>query len=220
LPNTEPPAKIFLVDDDDSVRHALQRLIRSAGYSVHAFGSAQEFLASGYQSAGPACLVLDVSMPGVSGQELYRELQRLKVILPVIFITGHGDIAMGVAAMKAGAADFLPKPIDEKELLRAIGNALSRAIREREEKEERDSIYARLDSLTNREREVLPPLVAGMLNKQIAAELGIVEKTVKVHRARLMRKMKVQSVAELVQLVMKIDFPRNKAAAAATEGGS
>ena len=200
-PPRVPPSAVFLVDDDPSVRKALSRLIRSAGYEVEAFGSARDFL--DYWRAGEddrGCLVLDVRMPGLSGLDLQRELQSANTVVPIIFITGHGDIPMSVKAMKQGAVDFLPKPVKDKLLLTAIEQALERGAQERAAHDEIDDIRRRLDILTPREREVLQLVVTGMLNKQIAYQLGTVEKTVKVHRARVMEKMEVQSLAELVRL--------------------
>lgn len=195
------PRTVFLVDDDASVRKALTRLIRSAGYDVQAFASARDFLnVSLDDSQEPACLVLDVSMPGLSGLDLQRELQAANTLLPIIFITGHGDIPMSVKAMKDGAVDFLPKPVKDKELLNAIEGALARADRDLTQRLEHEDLQRRLDSLTPREREVMTLVVRGLLNKQIAHELGTVEKTVKVHRAHVMEKMEVQSLAELVRL--------------------
>jgi len=195
------PRTVFLVDDDASVRKALTRLIRSAGYEVQAFASARDFLnVSRDDSQEPACLVLDVSMPGLSGLDLQRELQAADTLLPIIFITGHGDIPMSVKAMKDGAVDFLPKPVKDKELLNAIERALARADQDLAQRLEHEDLQRRLDSLTPREREVMTLVVRGLLNKQIAHELGTVEKTVKVHRAHVMEKMEVQSLAELVRL--------------------
>lgn len=192
---------VFLVDDDQSVRRALTRLIKSAGYLVQAFASAREFLEywqGTTQSA--ACLVLDVRMPGLTGLDLQRELQAADTLLPIVFITGHGDIPMGVKAMKEGAVDFLPKPVNDKDLLKAIEQALARARDAHAERADLDDINRKLDTLTPRERQVMQLVVKGYLNKQIAFELGTVEKTVKVHRARVMEKMKVGSLAELVRL--------------------
>jgi FixJ family two-component response regulator len=192
---------VFLVDDDPSVRKALTRLIKSAGYQAQAFSSARDFLDYWRGGAeGPACLILDVRMPGLSGLELQHELQSANALLPIIFITGHGDIPMSVKAMKDGAVDFLPKPVKDKVLLKAIEQALERAVQERSVHDELDTIHRRLDSLTPRELEVLRLVISGMLNKQIAYQLGTVEKTIKVHRARVMEKMEVQSLAELVRL--------------------
>lgn len=198
---------VFLVDDDASVRKALTRLIRSAGYEVQSFASARDFLDSGPRSEGSACLVLDVRMPGLSGMDLQRELQRAKAILPIIFITGHGDIPTSVKAMKEGAVDFLQKPVKDKDLLKAIEQSLARAARDQSQRQEIAQIQKRVESLTPREFEVMSLVVAGMLNKQIAFKLGTVEKTIKVHRARVMKKMGVDSIAELVHLTGKINIP-------------
>jgi FixJ family two-component response regulator len=194
------PSTVFLVDDDPSVRRALARLIKSAGYQVQTFVSAREFLDRMPDAARPACLVLDVRMPGLSGTDLQRELRLINPILPIIFITGYGDIPMTVKAMKAGAVDFLPKPVRDAELLRAIEQALARAVHDRAKLDETEDIQSRLEKLTPREREVMNLVVKGRLNKQIAFALGTVEKTIKVHRARVMDKMQVDSVAELVRL--------------------
>jgi len=192
---------VFLVDDDASVRRALARLIKAAGYQLQTFASAREFLDSNLHNDGPACLVLDIRMPGLSGMDLQRELQTANTTLPIIFITGYGNIPMSVKAMKQGAVDFLPKPVRDADLLRAIEQALARAVRERAYREELEDIRNRLEKLTAREREVMSLVVRGFLNKQIAVELGTVEKTIKVHRARVMQKMQVNSVAELVRVV-------------------
>lgn len=192
---------VFLIDDDASVRRALARLIKAAGYQLQTFISAREFLDSNLHNDGPSCLVLDVRMPGLSGMDLQRELQTANTTLPIIFITGYGNIPMSVKAMKEGAVDFLPKPVRDADLLRAIEQALARAVRERAYREELEDIRNRLEKLTAREREVMSLVVRGFLNKQIAVELGTVEKTIKVHRARVMQKMQVDSVAELVRVV-------------------
>ena len=192
---------VFLVDDDASVRRALARLIKAAGYQLQTFASAREFLDSNLHNDGPACLVLDIRMPGLSGMDLQRELQTANTTLPIIFITGYGDIPMSVKAMKEGAVDFLPKPVRDADLFRAIEQALARAVRERAYREEFEDLRNRLEKLTAREREVMSLVVRGFLNKQIAVELGTVEKTIKVHRARVMQKMQVNSVAELVRVV-------------------
>jgi FixJ family two-component response regulator len=202
-----PNSKVFLVDDDDSVLRALGRLIKSAGYEVQTFVSARAFLDSGDFQEGPACLVLDVRMPGLNGLDLQRELQAANASLPIIFITGHGDIPTTVRAMKAGAVDFLPKPLKDAVLLRAIEQALARAAREQAERHEFGAITQRLNTLTPREREVMALVVRGLLNKQIAFELGTVEKTIKVHRARVMQKMAVDSLAELVRVADRIAAP-------------
>jgi RNA polymerase sigma factor (sigma-70 family) len=203
---------VFLVDDDASVRKALTRLVRSAGYDAEAFASARDFLDNSRLGArGAACLVLDVRMPGLSGLELQHELQAANALLPIIFITGHGDIPMSVKAMKDGAVDFLPKPVKDKVLLEAIERALARADHERVQRLELEDIQRRLDSLTPREREVMALVVRGLLNKQIANELGTVEKTVKVHRARVMEKMEAQSLADLVRIAERVGIPQGKA---------
>jgi FixJ family two-component response regulator len=201
---------VFLVDDDDAVRRALTRLIKSAGYQVQSFASAREFLDGHPQPAGPACLVLDVRMTGLNGLDLQNELQAMNANLPIVFITGHGDIPMSVKAMKAGAVDFLRKPVKDVQLLGAIEQALARAMRENAERMQLESIQSRVETLTPREREVMALVVRGLLNKQIAHDLGTVEKTIKVHRARVMQKMGVSSVAELVRLAEKIGIPPKK----------
>ena len=205
-----PNLTVFVVDDDASIRRALTRLIKSAGYQVNTFASARDFLESGCHREGLGCLVLDVRMPGLSGLDLQRELQNANLTLPIVFMTGHGDIPMSVRAMKGGAVDFLPKPVKDKDLLRAIEQALARAARERTERAELEEIQSRVQTLTPREREVLEHMVSGQLNKQIAFDLGTVEKTIKVHRARVMQKMGVDSVAKLVRLTEKVGIPPNK----------
>jgi len=196
-------SSVFLVDDDASVRRALARLIKSAGHSVQTFASAREFLGT---QAGEeaACLVLDVRMPGITGIDLQRELQTLNRDVPIVFITGHGDIPMSVKAMKAGAVDFLPKPVKDTDLLRAIDQALARAWRDRAARKELADIESCAEKLTAREHEVMALVASGMPNKRIAFELGTVEKTIKVHRARIMQKMQVQSLADLVRTAEKL----------------
>src|ERR1051325_3844227 len=195
---------VFLVDDDLSVREALARLIKSRGFRVQTFASGSEFLSSQWYEQEVACLVLDVRLPGLSGLELQHELQMDTINLPIIFITGHGDIPMGIRAMKNGAIDFLPKPVDEDELISAIRRALAKAAHDRNERVELQDIHRRLAVLTPREREVMTLVVSGLLNKQIAYEIGTVEKTVKVHRARVMEKMEVNSLAELVRIAERV----------------
>ena len=198
---------VFLVDDDPSVRRALARLIKSAGHEVQTFASAQEFLGTRAGGEEAACLVLDVRMPGLTGIELQRQLQTLNRNVPIVFMTGHGNIPMSVQAMKAGAVDFLPKPVKDTDLLRAIEQALARAVRDRAERNELEDGRERVERLTPREREVMVLVVRGLLNKQIAFELGTVEKTIKVHRARVMEKMQVDSLADLVRLAEKVGIP-------------
>jgi len=195
---------VYLVDDDASVRRALARLIKAAGHRVESFASAREFLDSGSHKDGPSCLVLDLQMPGLSGLDLQRELLALDTNLPIIFVTGHGDVPTSVRAMKAGAVDFLQKPVKDKDLLKAIEQSLARAASDQSEREEVVRISERLEQLTPREREVMALVVTGMLNKQIAFKLGTVEKTIKVHRARVMDKMRVHSVAELVRVAERV----------------
>jgi len=202
---------VFLIDDDDSVRRALGRLIQSAGHKVRPFASAREFLDSGTHDDGPACLVLDVRMPGLNGLDLQRELQAAKTFLPIIFITGYGDVPTSVKAMKAGAVDFIPKPVRDEDLLQSIAQAMARAERESADRIEIETVRARANRLTPREREIMARVVRGFLNKQIAFDLGVVEKTVKVHRARVMQKMQVESLAELVRLAEKIAPPPARA---------
>ena len=209
-PPMPSPPNVFLVDDDASVRRALARLIKSAGHQVQTFASAREFLGTNADTEEAACLVLDVRMPGLTGIDLQRELQTMNRNLPIVFITGHGDIPMSVNAMKAGAVDFLQKPVKDKDLLKAIEQSLARAAKDQSQREEIDQIQKRVESLTPRELEVMALVVTGMLNKQIAFKLGTVEKTIKVHRARVMDKMGVGSIAELVRITEKIKIPPEK----------
>jgi FixJ family two-component response regulator len=194
---------VFVVDDDASVRGALARLLHSAGYQTETFASAEGFLAQSRFDA-PACILLDVRMPGLNGLELQQALAAADRQLPIVFITGHGDVPMSVRAMKAGAEDFLPKPFDDEELLKAVAQALNKSQREQNERTEVVEIRKRLSSLTPREREVLCHVVAGQLNKQIASDLRIAEKTIKVHRARVMEKMGASSLAGLVAMTARI----------------
>jgi FixJ family two-component response regulator len=194
---------VIIVDDDPSVRNALSLLLSSVGHQVKTYGSAQAFLDSGLDPRGPACLVLDVRMPGLSGLDLQQELTARNRSLPIIFITGHGDIPMSVRAMKKGAVDFLPKPFDDSELLTAVQTALQKAARTNADHQEQEAIRQRLETLTPREHEMLTYLLTGMLNKQIAFELDIAERTVKAHRKQVLRKMGVASIAELVRLAEK-----------------
>ena len=191
-------ATIFIVDDDPSVRKSLLRLIRSAGWQGEAFASAQDFLARPAFS-GTGCVVLDVRMPGMTGPELRDLMAAQEISLPVAFLTGHGDVPTGVDAMKRGAVDFLQKPVNDEALLQAIQHAVGRHAAAHTHQQELERIQARFAHLTPREREVLEYVIGGCLNKQIAAELGITEKTVKVHRGFVMHKMEVTSVAELVR---------------------
>ena len=190
---------VFIVDDDSAVLKSLARLLRSARLNVMAFGSPQEFLER-HDPRAPGCLVLDLAMPGLNGLELQAALTVKGSAIPIIFLTGHGNIPTSVQAMKRGALDFLTKPVNDDDLLKAVQVAIEKDRIARIARAELEDIQARLDSLTPREREVLTHVVSGQLNKQTAADLGTVEKTIKVHRGRVMEKMKVQSVAELVRL--------------------
>jgi len=201
-----PGSTVFLVDDDASVRKALTRLIKSAGYQVQSFASAREFLDKNVTRNGPSCLVLDMRMPRLTGFDLQTELQKTSAVVPIIFITGHGDIPMSVKAMKSGAVDFLLKPVKDTELLRAIEQALNRAAHELDQSAEVADVQRRIATLTAREREVMDLVVTGMPNKHIAYELGTTEKTIKVHRARVMEKMEVESLAELVRIAERVGF--------------
>jgi FixJ family two-component response regulator len=194
---------VYVVDDDLSVRQALSSLVRSVGIRVETFASAQEFVRHPRPDA-PSCLVLDVLLPDSSGLDLPRELRASHVLIPIIFITGHGTIPMSVRAMKAGAVEFLTKPFREEELITAIQQALERDRMAREERADLVELTRRFEKLTAREREVLALVVTGRLNKQIAAELGTAEQTIKVHRGRVMQKLGVGSVAELVRLVERV----------------
>lgn len=196
---------IYVIDDEIIVGIALQRLLRSVGLEVRTFTSAQEFLSAKLQDA-PGCLVLDVRMPGMSGLEVQQRLAAAGTCLPVIFLTGHADIEMTVRAMKAGAVEFLTKPFHEQELLDAIQAALQRHRIERKNRAEFYALRTRYDSLTPRESEVFPLVTYGLLNKQIAAELGASEKTIKVHRAHVMHKMNAGSLADLVRMAEKLQI--------------
>ena len=194
---------VFVIDDDPSIREAITNLIRSVGMSVQAFGSAKDFMASSRPNA-PACLVLDVRMPGLSGLELQRELTDAGISIPIIFITGHGDIPMSVRAMKAGAVEFLTKPFRDQDLLDAIEQAIDRDRELRKQQAGIADLRDRFERLTPREREVMELVVAGLLNKQIAVRLGISEITVKLHRHQVMEKMKADSLADLVRMSEKL----------------
>lgn len=194
---------VFVVDDDLSIREALSSLIRSVGLRVETFPSAADFLQQP-RPAGNACLVLDVRMPGLSGLDLQAEFARSGEPIPIIFITGHGDIPMAVRAMKAGAVEFLSKPFRDEDLLDAIRHALAQGRVARDEADELSELRSKYDSLTSREREVITFMIAGALNKQAAAELGVSEMTIKVHRHNIMRKMKVRSLPDLVRMMERL----------------
>jgi len=197
------PPTIHIVDDDDSFRRAVSRLLQAAGFAVQGYASAGEFLLA-RAAAQPGCLLLDVHMPGVDGLELQAALAKEDAPLPVVFLTGHGDIPMSVRAMKTGAVDFLTKPVKKAALLRAVETALASGVAQRSVSERSRKLQSYFDSLTPREREVFERVTAGNLNKQIAAELGMAERTVKAHRANIMEKMQAESLAELVHIAAEL----------------
>ena len=201
--NHSPPATVFLLDDEPGMLKALTRLLKAEGFTVQAFTSAKTFLES-YRPETLGCLVLDVAMPELNGLELQERLTRSGVLMPIVFLTGHGDIPTSVQAIKAGAMDFLTKPVKDADLLRAVRAALQRATEQREVVSEIALLRQRYASLTPRECEVMAHVVAGQLNKQIAADLGTGEHTIKVHRARVMQKMGVVSLADLVRVAAKL----------------
>jgi FixJ family two-component response regulator len=203
---SEPESIVFAVDDDPSVRTAIKRLIGCVGLQVELFGSAKEFLHSKRPDV-PSCLVLDIRLPGISGLDFQRELATTNLHIPIIFITGHGDVPMTVRAMKAGAVEFLTKPFRDQDLLDAVQFALERDRARRQRDAEIATLRVRFESLSAREREVIAMVVSGMLNKQIAAENGTTENTVKVQRSRAMEKMQANSLADLVKMVERLKIP-------------
>ena len=203
------PPVVFVIDDDASVRAALSSLIRSVGLRVEVFASASEFLAT-KRSDGLSCLILDVRLPGVSGLQFQAELAKADSVIPTIFITGHGDIPMSVKAMKAGAVEFLTKPFRDQDLLDAIKVALERARSWHESEKAVSELRAKFETLTHREKEVMAGVTGGLLNKQVAAELGVSEITVKVHRGNVTRKMRAKTLADLVRMADTLGIRRKK----------
>jgi FixJ family two-component response regulator len=198
---------VYVVDDDDSVRKALSSLVRSVGLRVETFASTSEFVAA-KRTGGPSCLILDVRLPGVSGLDFQTELAKADTLIPIIFITGHGDIPMSVKAMKAGAVEFLTKPFRDQDLLDAIQVALERSRSSQESQKAVSELKARFETLTPREQEVMAKVTGGLLNKQVAAEIGVSEITVKVHRGNVTRKMGAKSFAELVRMADALGIRR------------
>ena len=207
---SEPQSVVFVIDDDSSVRSALRSLIRSVGLQVELYASTREFLQSKRPDV-PSCMVLDIRLPGTGGLEFQRQLAESGIHIPIIFITGHGDIPMSVRAMKAGAVEFLTKPFRDQDLLDAIHLCVERDRERRQQEADLAVLRQRFDSLSPREREVVGLVVSGMLNKQIAAQLGTTENTIKAHRSRAMDKMQAQSLPELVTIVQRLQNPLAKA---------
>ena len=205
----EPEAVIAIVDDDPSARRGLQRLIRSAGWKVETFASAEEFLARP-RAESPNCVLLDLQLPDLSGLDLQKRMAEIGLDIPIVFLTGHGNIPASVQAMKAGAIEFLTKPADEQELLRAIQEAVERCRRMWQQRVEMSELRNRYESLTARQQEVMQQVISGMLNKRIAAELNITEDTVKFHRGHIMRKMRADSLADLVRMAKNLAIPSDK----------
>lgn len=216
----EAADKVFLVDDEPPVRRALTRLLRASGFDAESFATAQELLAVVSAGVGPCCVVADLRMPGLSGLDLQDELRRRGLPLPIVFISGCADVGSGIRAMKGGAVDFLEKPLSDRALLQAIRSALERDRHRRAEDAVRTELESRARKLTPREREVFALIVTGLLNKQVGAELGATEKTIKVHRARVMEKMHAGSLAELVRMADQLGLGQRLAARGGTGSAS
>jgi len=206
----EPASIVYVVDDDPSIGRAIKRLLESVGLHIEVFGSAAEFRSSSHPDI-VSCLILDIRLPGVSGLEFQHQLSEANISIPIIFISAHGDVPMTVRAMKAGAIEFLTKPFRDQDLLDAVQVALERDRARRQRESEIAVLRERFESLSSREREVVAMVVSGMLNKQIAAEIGTTENTVKVHRSRAIEKMQAKSLADLVRMVDRLKIPAEKA---------